>query len=663
MNVSNALLGLTTSWLDDPQKLISHHLQVKSWWTPFNTKRAQMHNFVTNEPWDNDEVARFKRRRTKALRFHMLKSSERSMLGMFSRQKMNVKFSAVDNGPGDFQKSQILNELYSREYRNLSLRKEDNDLLKKAWAGGNSAALLWVEMQGGTPVIRHRVLSGFQFFFDPGSRIPGSREDASFVDVRWRLSPEQLLMTYPEHEECIREIAYSVSQGSSFGQSLDVKGSIYDDEGVLDGKLLVVERYYRRPAVVESWVDKDGNMKPVKDLPEPEVKELRENGMVVSQFREELWRAVAIASGGRVGRVFLENAMYHTQIQDPATYRMMFPVQELIDDHTEGVPEGHVEHLVDNIKTFNSLGSAMLHSAKNSASQAKLVDPSAFQGGETEAKRFAQEHTNPDATFRVRTGFLDQTVRPVPHSQVSNDIPAFMQLAKSMFEDASGTPPAFSGTENKTGISNQLNSARLNQATLQTETFTLNYRDFCKRRAIVMANYWQRFYKSDMILRVTGSDEIIEVNKAQWNEETQEVEVLNDLTTLSFDVGIDDGNDTFAVRMQKAEMGMQILESGAAQADQGLALAGFVMLVENSDMDPEFKKMAKDYSTLHMNLATQKAQLEFQKLQAEAQTAQLQAQMQQMQMQAQMGGGMSPQGQPPVQEAPAQEAQELPPQM
>jgi hypothetical protein len=172
-----------------------------------------------------------------------------------------------------------------------------------------------------------------------------------------------------------------------------------------------------------------------------------------------------------------------------------------------------------------------------------------------------------------------------------------MSMSKTMFDEASGTPPAFAGTEGKTGISNALNNSRLQQATLQVEVFTQNYRDFCRRRAVVMANYWKIFYKAPMTLRITGKEQSLEVNRVEYNHEAMEVEVFNDLSSMNFDV-------------------------------------------------------AMEYSSLQMQLSAQKSQAELAKMQADMQIAQLQAQQMQMQMQGGMPGGAPPQGMPP---------QEMPP--
>lgn len=612
--MNNGLSNYELARSFNPNDLVSHHDTVLSSMAEERRRISVSYDLVRNEPWNEKDLALFKRKRVRPLKMGVLKSSERSILGEFIQNSFSVGFKPTSAEGTDA--SRIYNAVYLRDFDANMGDKEDVELVRRAWACGRSYQQIYLARHGitGQPLVQFRNLPTLAVTFAPGSMDIGARRDAPFVDVETMMSFDRIAQAFPDKFE---KMLPNASRGDSQYKSVDAH-AYEDTQSPVNGMFRVIERQYKLFVQYLDYFDADGNLITTVRADDADAKSEAAQGMVskdeegnplfddngdevMQEFstaiRSEEAMFYAAACPTLLPEEYLYNGPAPIQCRDPRDGRLMFDIVEMYAEELEGEISGFVYGQLDAVQGLNAMVSSMLHSAKHSASQSKTADKSAFID-EAEALRFAKGHTDADAVFFTKPGMHDRAVAPVPHSQLSNDVGNSLGLMRDLLIDNSSTPPSFMGTEQKTGISNAVTSTRISQAAKQLQVLITNYRHFLRNRAAYMVNLWAQFYTAEMVLKIESQDnpEEMEYVKANWyNDALGTVE--NPLSeAILYDINITDAPSNRTMREKTQADIIELLKSPAMQNDPALATMLVRAWVQHGDMPSWFRNQIWQYS-------------------------------------------------------------------
>ena len=621
---------------EDSQDLITHADYVVDYYRESNKKRSMCHDFLRGNQFNDRELTAFKNKRKTPIVFNKLKSSERTILGLFIQNKYDVKFSPWNED--DNKQAAVLEKLRIWESQVQNDAQHDLATFQEAWVGGNSFQECFMDViPGKEPVMVTQNVSPFAVHFDPDSRIPVTREDAQFYDVHTYMSVEELVDAFPLEKDRILEDL----RGQDFSASAYEKVPVYKDNSVNDrieknGKYVVIERYYKVKEAYFFSYDDNEEMQEIKkehidsfreDFPEREIEH---------DFKEYLY--VAVACQAMNSRKYLYNGMYHAQPREIRSQNIIWPHIEMVAESLLGDPSGFVEHEIAGNKAINSLMSNVLHSAKQDTSQAKLMDKSRFLT-EREANRAAKMHTDADAVFNLKPGEdADRALSPIRKAPgLGNDTYQGINLAQTFLEEVSSTPPSLKGSTQKSGVSGVLNAQMIEQSFTQLQVMTHNYRQFLKRKYELRMAYWLEFYDYEKVVRVAKDPtedeeyEYLTVNKQvpevdEYGMFTGEVTMENALDDLEYDIVVEDSTKSPTYRHRIQQQISEMINSPAMQVDPVTMQALALEWVKVSDASPGLKNTMKKNASLTSNWEIQRKQNDLTAQQLDQQLKQQQSQ-------------------------------------
>ena len=649
----NALYQLNES--NFANDLISHHRFVREYHDPFNTNREVNHNFVRGLHYDGDELKKYRDKRKTPVVFNQVKTSERTILGLWLQNAYAIKFSA--SSPADDDISEILEQLNIWEAEQQGDDMNDIELIRQAWAGGNSFQECFMEVKKGKEPLMHTYMQNpFAVYWDPESRDLIRRRDASFVDRdSWMTYPE-IMRAWPKKKKKVASQLENNQKGDgSYDEIVKFADRGHEYLNERNGEFRVTERFFK---VYEEakFAEVEGER---IDLEKDEVKgfkKLHPNVQIQTEEIEFLW--IAIACEDYSTHDYLYNGRYHCQPRDPRTQEIMWPILEMIAESLDGEPQGYVDHERGPNKIVNAMMSNILSSATHSSAASMLIDPSAFIS-DKEAKLAARHHSDSDRAFQVKHGRVGDALAPVPKSGVNQDHLYALDFSLNFLREVTSTPPALQGQEEKSGTSGILNAQRIEQGFVQLQVLMKNYQLFSKQRAKLRYYYWREYYTAERTFRVVDKttpemDPFMTINKMEAEQDaigrfTGGFKKMQDINTAIYDIHLEESVKSATYRNRQLTFIEGLAQSGFVQSDPGLAGALLEEALRLSDAPSETKKTLKEHSTLIQQSEMQKKQAEQQLSQSQQVGADLdnQAKMQQVAQTEAEQTGTSPTPIPP----------------
>lgn len=641
---------LTTS--TQVQDLISHHDSVLNYYHEADAKAERGFNFVRGNQLTTAEKEQYRIRGKSPVIFNTLKPSERAILGTFESTKMDMKWSPQK--PADQNIAVIMESLRLWEAEKNGDKYNDIELIRQAWAGkGASYQECYVDVVPGKQTeIRTNQLNPFYVHFDPESRLLITREDAQFVDVDSWATKEELCETFPKAKNVI-------SRGEEQSQN-DVTGyqkpaRIYNDrdaqtETERNGKYKVIERYYRvRKSYFYCVMKGEDRYEEIAEDGITAFEQQYPNETISKGFREELWYAVACEGLSSIEYIY--NAPYHTQVINPYTRRVMWPILEFVAESLNGDPSSFVEHEIDPQRTLNSMIGNVANSAAHAASQSKIMHADSFID-EKEAQNFAQFHSDSNKVFRVKHKAIKEgAFRTVDNSQVSPDVHNMITYANNFMDVVSATPPAIQGTREgqETGV---LHAQRVEQAQNQLKPMLVNYKQFLEQRTILRYMYWMEYYTEEMTFKVVDTtllkgtemegQEFVTINQKvpeqdDWgNYIPGRSTVKNAINTVLYSLTAEESVKSSSYRNKVMMQLEEVLKAPAVQNDPPMMAAIFQVYIQMTDAPQAVKDMIASRSSVLEQYDKQKFEAgELAKQQQQAQIQQAQQQQQQQAVEAQ----------------------------
>jgi hypothetical protein len=622
------------------QQFMDSHLQVQSYYDSAMRARARQFDFSRGNQWDSDELAVFSRKRKAPVVFNLIKTSERTVVGMFIQNKYDIKFSPMD--PSDQDLSDVLNKLYIWLAGDQNWRFKDVDLFRQAWIGGVAYQEVYVKIDANKePKICTKNNNPFAIYWDPESRSLIERDDAEYVDrVSW-LTWDQIAQTYPEavSETSGRDEAYFNNMFDSGKVDQNRDTPIYRDNShrFLDqknGRIKVIERFYKTRSKKHYTIDESYQRAEVDPA---NMMAMSAQGQKVSSEEEEMLNLVVIAPAWNTNK-FLFDDLHHCQPRDYHTGKIIWPILEFCAESLNGDPQGFVEPMMGANKVLNSAMSNVLHANKHAASTSLLRRKGAFT--EENGRDFDRNQSDGDRVF-VTEKDMDPSmaVAPVPRGAVSQDSYKAIELAKAHADEVSSTPPAIKGITESSSTSGILNAQRIEQAFIQLQGLYENWKMFLRVRAKLSYYYMREYFPHEKTIRITaekpGDPEFMTVNKNveatdEMGRKTGEVVKINDISAFVYDIAIEDSQQSSTFRQRSQQQLSEIMQSPIIAQDPALANALLMEFLRMSDASKELKEFVRESS----GMAKQMKEMEMQAKQGAVAEA--------------MGGGAPPAGAPPA---------------
>jgi len=623
----NALHELHLSNLADD--LITHHGYVVEYWRPFNNNREVNHNFVRGNQYDPKEIAQGRDKRKDLIVFNNIKASERTILGLWLQNRYDVEFRATKPQADDI--SEVLQQLDAWESDQQEDDMLDVEIVRQAWAGGNSFQECFMEVvEGKKPQMYTVNQNAFSICWDPESRELITRKDAQFVDRDSFQNYRELLERFPDKKKIIEDqLGASHDSDDGYEEVQVYADRDHEDRKERNGEYLVTERFYKVPGKL--YFAEVDNMR--IDIDKEDLKQFKAEmpGVPVQiEDVDELWLAIVCEEVSTTE--YLYNGPYHCQPRDPRTKEIIWPILEMVAESLSGMPQGFVDHERDPSRVINKMITNILSSATHAAAAAMLIDPTAFIS-DTEARLAARHHADSDRSFLVKKGRTGDAMQPIAKSGVGQDHQYALDYSLSFLKEVTSTPPASMGQEEKAGVSGKLNEQRIQQGFTQLQPMMKNYRAFIKQRAKLRYYYWRTYKTEEETFRIIDTEEpstnpFQTINKmvpemdatGRW---TGAIKKLNDINTAIYDIHIRESVKSPMYREKQLRFIDNLAQSNFIKNDPGLAGALLAEALRLSDAPEKTKENLKKYSTLIQKAEMGKRQAEQQLAQTEKQGKEL----------------------------------------
>lgn len=600
---------------ENPDDLLQAHRNVVTHYLEERTERERFFDFMRpGTMWTPEEKAELTRKKKPIIAFDRLTSSQRAFVGAMVMAKYDMTPAPME--PTDQPLSDTLKVLYQNTLHNNSCPAKDVSLIRNAWIGGSSWQESYVEVgPGQKPRIVTVNQNDFAIYPDPDRRDLVTNEDCRFIDRDGFFFPDDLITKFPNKERIIRE-SLEVPESIDYTATKKTADRQHETFEQRNGRYRVTERFYR--VWRRHWyaVNEAGEKEEIGvDLhvdDREEYQKANPSALLHDVPVEYLYLAVACQGIGE----YLYNGPYHAQPRNPKTGRIMFSLLELVDEDIAGVPVGHAERMIGPQKAINALAVNMLAEARNRQGTARIGDPDAFD--DATKKDITANANDSTRTFWRKTGtqHISEPIKNIPQSTQTSDTAKGMELAESVLEDVSSTPPALKGYS-EGNVPAALNEARVQQASVQSQPQVLNYRQFLTQRAILWACYWAEFWTEEEIVRVVEKSnpedpDFIKINELvidEWGQPTRRNSLAD---ALRYDITFTESWQSPTMRDQTRRDIAKIMESGAVQGDPVLAtfLQYYFLLMTDAPQD------LKDFFRQHSQVM-QKAQAEEQAQEAQ----------------------------------------------
>jgi hypothetical protein len=589
--------SVTIAGSTDANDLWYHHQQVRTYYSDLNTKKREAFDFLRGVQWNDEELNRFRQLNKAPVVLNGLKTSERTVIGLFLQNRYDVKFSPFE--PNDQNISDILNSIYIHTENSQNWAFKDIEVIRQAWACGLAYQEVYMDVEPGRePRMCTNVLNPFAVYFDPESRDLITREDALFVDRETWVTPEYLSDKF---DIPLNELEALIDD------TVRKDGEVYRDlsHETLDrrnGRIRIVERFYKSYRKILYIIDAEMNRIEVP----PEAREqLKSLGQEVYRDREETLNLAIMCPAYNTGK-YLFNDEYHNQPRDVSSQKIIWPILEMVAESLNGDPSGFVLPQAGANKVTNSVMSTIVHAAKHAASTAYLRKKGAFD--DETAKLFDANHTNADEVFPVNEEVpLSEAVLPIPKGEgASRDNYQALEIAMGFQEQVSSTPPAIKGMTENASTSGILNAQRIEQAFVQLQVLIANWKHFMRRRAQLCQYYWRTYWTYEKTIRIIGQDgqqDFLTINSQEpeldaMGNQTGAIVKANDVSTAEYDAVIEDSYRSATYREKTQQQIAQLISMPGINADPVLAGMLTLEFARVSDLSQDLKDFLKKHSSV-----------------------------------------------------------------
>ncbi len=479
--------------------LIAAHNAVQLYYQRWMSQREYYHDFMhPDSHWTAEEKVVLAKKKKAAIAFSKMISSWRTYIGALIQNKYDIKPAPVE--PTDQNLADVYSALYAHTAFTNQVRTRDIDRISESWIGGNSWQESFVEQSPGrAPNVVVRNQNNFAIYPDPNRRDLVTNSDCKFIDrVGW-YSMDDLISTYPEMEDEIRE-GLTAATSISYLADKPYADRQHETLDQKNGRYKVIERFYKVFKRQYYGVDIKGKRTDLGyDLTsdqQGEYKTQNPNGQLFNEPEEFLYLAVCCTSMGK----YLHNAPYHIQPKDAVSGKIMFTLYELIDEDIGSVPSGHVEHMIGPNKVIDALVVNQLAQAKNASGQSRIGNPDHFdEAGQIELDKHASDG---DRMFwKKKDAPAGNPIELMPMGQLTVDTDKGIQFATENIQDNSSTPPALKGLIESSNTPAALNEQRIQQASVQSEVQVNNYKNFLTQRAKLWMFIWNECFTAEQVIR------------------------------------------------------------------------------------------------------------------------------------------------------------------
>jgi len=626
---ADALYELNES--NDANDLILHHRYVREYYYEYNNNREINHNFVRGFHYEPNEERKYRDKRKTPIVFNQTKTSERTILGTFLQNRYDIKFSA--NTPNDDDLAEVLEQLDTWEQNQQGDDMLDIELMRQAWAGGNSFQECYMDIRKGhEPRMKTAMQNPFAIYWDPQSRQLITRTDASFVDRDSWMSYRAILKAFGDvakgNKELIDDSVGEEQQDQTYEKTKVYADRSHEVRQERNSEYLVTERFYKVDGVEHYAIMGDEKIV-IDDEDLKEFKKTQPGVEILSEDVEELWLAITCEDVST--SEYLYNGKYHCQPRDPSSGEILWPFLEMVAESLAGEPQGFIDHERGPNKVVNAMMSNIVSSATHASAAASLIDPTAFIS-EAEAKLAARHHADSDRSFQVKAGRVHDAIAPVPRAGVNADHQYALDYSLTFLKEVTSTPPSLQGQEEGSGVSGKLNAQRIEQGFTQLQVLMKNFRLFLKQRAKLRYYYWRTYYTAEKTFRIVDKtspemNPFVTINKVEPEFDAvgnfTGIKKMKDINAAVYDITIEESVKSPTYRDKQLKFVSNMMQSGFVQNDPGLAAALLEEALRLSDAPEKTKKFMKEYSNLIQNAEATKRQAEQQLTAAKTEGVQL----------------------------------------
>lgn len=578
--------------------LISAHNAVQMYYSTWMSLREYYHDFMHPDThWTWEEKAILAKKKKAAIAFSMMVSSLRTYIGAIIQNKYDIKPAPV--GPTDQSLSDVYTALYHSTAFNNQVRIRDVDMISQSWIGGNSWQESFViQTPGRQPVIQVKNQNNFAIYPDPNRRDLVTNYDCKFIDrVGW-YSMDDLISIFPEKEEMIRA-SLTVSNSIYYQPDKAYADRQHESFDQKNGRYRVIERFYKVFKRQYFGIDTKGKRQDLgydlNSIQQSDYKSQNPTHQLLNEPEEFLYLAVACTSVGE----YLFNDEYHCQPKDAVTGKILFTLQELIDEDIGAIPSGHAEHMVGPNKVVDSMMVNTLAQAKNASGVSRIGNPDAFD--EATQDDLAKNASDGDRMFwKKRQSTVQGTgIELMPQGELAADTDKGISFAQGVLRDVSSTPPALQGVK-EGQASGILNDQRIQQASVQSQVQVTNYMNFLTQRAKLWMYFWNTYFTAEQVIRVVEKKDpkdpdYITINQLvmnDWGQVSRENSLAEaDAYAIVFEDSFQSPTNKDKARKQLTEM----MHAPAIANDPVLSAMLYSQILTVSDIPQDLKSKSTAY--------------------------------------------------------------------
>jgi len=596
-----------SSWMDSAQKMHESHEHAVQWWGKDNDRFVTAVNFIGGDQWTAEEKELFRKKNKAPIVYNYVRPALRTAVGLFIQNKYAGKFAPFQ--PEDQPLSDVLESLNVWNSNQQNDQYRDIDTFQTGWGAGRACQICYMQtFEDGRYRMRTDNLSPLQVYWDPSSRHYIIRDDATFVDVVWWLTADQIAEMFPDKED-LHETLYALNREESNYQSTTNKKTDRDHEtkDEQDGTFKVIERFYKKRVTERFAVSDEGRVDFENEEQANEYKQ-KHKKPTKSRTVEKLFQAVLIPYWSQTE--FAVNGEYHcqprmTDADFPDEGQLIFPVLEFIAESFNGSINSFTDDQIAPNKMTNGMLSNWYHNVKHSSSApGYLIDPTAFKS-ENDAKLFEKYGSEGDRRFRVNAGRAGDALFEIPKGQpLNSDVNKLVEMSAMAQEEFSAAPKALKGMS-QSGQSGILQEQLMQQAYTQHQQAIANWKMFMKMRIMLRYAYWRQYYTDEKVIRITkdGKNDYLTINKEQWETDeygyqTGNIIKWNDINAAPYDVVIEDSTQSPSIRKKNLDIVQALMQSGSAAQDPVLLTMLTMYWLEQNDASQDFKTQVKEWSTV-----------------------------------------------------------------
>lgn len=535
-----------------------------------NMNRAETDvDFIFGEQYTEDELSEREAENRLNLKFNKLPQFVNKVIGAQRSSVDSIKVTTTGASIGHKEPT-----MRTGSGKEISVTSAISDIIRDIEYQSN--AISWYKM-----AFKHAVEGGFGYLrvltqyqddgFDLDIKIKGIRDRWSVLIDPKAMEPDRSDMNYCFISERISHAEFdkrypgkSVSAISI--QIKDASNTFWGDEDTI-----TITEYFRREAYKKDIVLlSNGETHDLKDI-EEELEELALKSItIVKQRKATAYKVIWCKINAY--------EILEKEIEFPTSTIPIVPVLgRETDFRTKKETKGLIFDARDAQKSLNIMRSAAIERIDSSPLSPWVATDKAIEGHE---QMWAAANTTKFATLVYKKG------EERPQRDMGATMPtAELQMASAFDEDMKGSIGMFNASigQASNAVSGKGIKAQQAESDVGTYEFLDNYKMAIRRIGLLTAELVPKVHDTERIVRlrnIDGTTDTLEVNKEVRNDESGEMEVINDLNYGKFSVIITSGVSYDTKREENADKILQLM-----QVNPQVAQVGADLLVKNLDFE------------------------------------------------------------------------------